>query len=41
MNDGTRNRVWKWSLIALFGMAVLMVTAGGGWLYRLWLVGSA
>ena len=34
MNDGTRNRVWKWSLIALFGMAVLMVTAGGGWLYR-------
>ena len=34
MNDKTRNRVWKWSLIGLFGVAALALAAGGYWLYR-------
>ena len=34
MNDRTRNRVWKWSLIGLFGAAALALAAGGYWLYR-------
>ena len=34
MNEKTRNRVWKWSLIGLFGMAALALPAGGYWLYR-------
>ena len=34
MNDKTRNRVWKWSLIGLFGVAALAMAAGGYWLYR-------
>ena len=32
MNEKTRNRVWKWSLIDLFGVAALTVAAGGCWL---------
>ena len=34
MNERTRNRVWKWSLIGLFGVAALAMAAGGYWLYR-------
>ena len=34
MNDRTRNRVGKWSLIGLFGAAALALAAGGYWLYR-------
>ena len=34
MNEKTRNRVWKWSLIGLFGVAALAMAAGGYWLYR-------
>ena len=34
MNDRTRNCVWKWSLIGLFGVAALALPAGGYWLYR-------
>jgi PAS domain S-box-containing protein len=34
MNEKTRNRVWKWSLIGLFGAAALAIAAGGHWLYR-------
>ncbi|MGA2616098.1 MAG: PAS domain S-box protein [Thermoguttaceae bacterium] len=34
MNDKTRNRVWKWSLAGLFGVAALALAAGGCWLYR-------
>ena len=34
MNEKTRNRVWKWSLIGLFGVAALALAAGGYWLYR-------
>ena len=34
MKDKTRNRLWKWSLIGLFGMATVMMAAGGHWLYR-------
>ena len=34
MNDKTHNRVWKWSLIGLFGVALLALPAGGYWLYR-------
>ena len=34
MNDKAHNRVWKWSLIGLFGVALLALPAGGYWLYR-------
>ena len=34
MNEKTRNRVWNWSLIGLFGVAALALPAGGYWLYR-------
>jgi signal transduction histidine kinase/ABC-type nitrate/sulfonate/bicarbonate transport system substrate-binding protein/CheY-like chemotaxis protein/HPt (histidine-containing phosphotransfer) domain-containing protein len=34
MNGRTRNRVWKWSLVGLFGAAALAIAAGGCWLYR-------
>ncbi len=34
MNYKTRNRVWKWSLIGLFGVAALALPAGGYWLCR-------
>jgi len=34
MNEKTRDRVWKWSLIGLFGVAALALAAGGYWLYR-------
>ena len=34
MNDKTRNRAWKWSLIGLFGVAALALPAGGYWFYR-------
>ena len=34
MNERTRNRVWKWSLIGLFGVGALALPAGGYWLYR-------
>ena len=34
MNEKTHNRVWKWSLIGLFGVALLALPAGGYWLYR-------
>ena len=33
MSDTTRNRVWKWSLIGLFGVAVLALLTGGTWYY--------
>ena len=32
MNEKTHNRVWKWSLIGLFGMAALAMAASGYWL---------
>ena len=34
MNDTTRNRAWKWSVMTLFGLAALMLPAGGYCLYR-------
>ncbi|MGD0897415.1 MAG: PAS domain S-box protein [Thermoguttaceae bacterium] len=34
MNEKTPNRVWKWSLIGLFGVAAPAMAAGGYWLYR-------
>ena len=34
MNDRTGNRVWKWSLIGLFGVVALALPASGYWLYR-------
>lgn len=36
MNEKTGNRVWKWSLVGLFGTAALALAllAGGCWLYR-------
>ncbi|MGA2060233.1 MAG: ATP-binding protein [Thermoguttaceae bacterium] len=34
MNDKTSNRIWKWSMIGLFGVAALALPAGGYWLYR-------
>ena len=34
MNDKTRDRVWKWSLIGLFGVVGLMLPVSGNWLYR-------
>jgi len=34
MNEKTRNRVWKWSLIGLFGAVALALAAGGYALYR-------
>ena len=34
MNEKTRNRIWKWSLIGLFGATALALPAGGYWLYR-------
>ncbi len=34
MNEKTRNCVWKWSLIGLFGAAIVALAAGGYWLYR-------
>ena len=34
MNEKTRKHVWKWSLMCLFGVAVLTLPAGGYWLYR-------
>ena len=34
MNDTTRNRLWKWSLIGLFAAAAVALAVGGHWLYR-------
>ena len=34
MNDKTRNRVWKGSLIGLFSVVALVLVAGGCGLYR-------
>ena len=32
MNEKTRNRIWKWSLFGLFGLAALAMAASGCWL---------
>ena len=34
MNDKTHNRVWKCSLIGLFGVALLTLPVGGYWFYH-------